>query len=492
MFLGVLEDQEIAVKRDIERYDTLVSEDGNDDYDSEGDDSSDDESEGAVGGTSYNPSPQKTKYEERSIEEMREVVRYRTATITGPRKMSSILSRFRWIRDANHYYYIEKKVKKAGSRNDKVDRINEYVLQRFIDASANECRIHDLDLVKWALYKKREIDWKDFKASKGWVDKFKKKNRIGIRTITHIVSKKSIESAEMIKSIRYPYVESIRSMMKTIPLSSIFNVDQSGFRKELHSGGTLRVKGAKKIEAVVQSVTSTTHSYTIMPVISANGILCSPMFVVLQETTGENFGPRVVTTMKRPNNLYIRCSKSGLVTKKLMNEWFIQLFLQGFPLEKHLLCDSLSTYKNTDEINALKPANQKYQLHFIPPGTTGFVQPLDVFFFRQWKTFVKKITDHVIMENCETQLYQRDSILVLQSLVHNQFSCPRFQPFIRQLWIKAGYVSTVEDFEHPIDVCFRTISKCSEDCDESPLIRCAWCYKELCFNHFFIQYHMHN
>lgn len=490
----MLEDQQMAVQRDIERYDTLVFHDGNDDYDSSDDDSDDDALKGAVGGTSdtYNPSPQKEKYEERSIEEMRQVVAYRNSTITGPRKMSSVISRYRWIRDSNHYYYIERKVKKLGSRNDKLDQINDYVLQRFTDASDRGCRIHDLDLVKWGLFKKREIDWKDFKASKGWVDRFKKKYRIGIRTITHIVSKKSKESAEMIKVQGDSFVESIKELMKTVPLSSIFNVDQSGFRKELHTGGTLRFKGAKKVEAVVQSVTSTTHSYTIMPVISANGILCSPMFIVLQETTGEEFGPRVSTSMKRPNNLYIRCSKSGLVTKKLMNEWFIQLFLQGFPQEKHLLCDSLSTYKNTNEIDALKPANQRYQLHFIPPGTTGFVQPLDVFFFRQWKTFVKKITDYVIMEDCDIQLFQRDNLLILQSLVHNQFCCPRFQPFIRQSWMKAGYVSTVEEFEHPIDVCYRNLSKCSEDCANSPLLRCSWCNKELCFNHFFIQYHFHN
>lgn len=55
--MAVFGDEQQAVNRNIERFDTLVFEDGNEDYDSNDDDGS----EGAVGGRSdtYNPSPQK-------------------------------------------------------------------------------------------------------------------------------------------------------------------------------------------------------------------------------------------------------------------------------------------------------------------------------------------------------------------------------------------------------------------------------------------------
>jgi len=66
----------------------------------------------------------------------------------------------------------------------------------------------------------------------------------------------------------------------------------------------------KTVEAIVQSVSSTTHSYTIMPIISASGRLLSPLYIVLKESMG-TFGPRVQDTLFRPVNIYIQASKSG-------------------------------------------------------------------------------------------------------------------------------------------------------------------------------------
>lgn len=455
-------------------------------------DSDEDEQEGASGGQQkeYQPSPQKQQYPDVSFEDMKRAVDYRNET-KKPREIGSVMNRFRWIQNARHYYYIAKIVKAGGARNMKLIAINDFVLEKFNDAVANRCRIHDGDLIRWALSKKRDINYSQFKASASWLLRFKRRNRIGVRSITHIVSKKSVENMDIIKASGVSFVESMRNLMNPSNLSSFFNVDQSGFRKEMHGGGTLAFKGVKKVEAKVQSVGSTTHSYTIMPVISANGVLLSPLFIVLQEA-GNQFGPRVSVTMKRPENLYITCSKSGIVTKALMNEWFLEVFLKDEPREKHLLCDALSTYKDTSVIDSAKSPDQRYHLHIIPQGTTGFVQPLDVFFFRQWKSFVKKISDHVIMEDYDTQLFQRDNILFLQSLVHDQFSCWRYQPFIRQAWIRSGYYDVVENFENPVEYCFSNLSNCNEHlCNGLSLLRCSWCQRELCFTHFFTEMHVH-
>ena len=63
----------------------------------------------------------------------------------------------------------------------------------------------------------------------------------------------------------------------------IYNSDQSGFRPELLSGRALATKGEKKIERAVQSVPSTTHSYTVQPIVSAGGKILSPLLLVLKE-----------------------------------------------------------------------------------------------------------------------------------------------------------------------------------------------------------------
>jgi len=81
----------------------------------------------------------------------------------------------------------------------------------------------------------------------------------------------------------------------------------------MHSGRTLAVEGEKKVQCLVQSVSATTHSYTIQLLISATGQLLSPIFVVLKEPSGK-FGPVVCKTKLRPENVYLETSKFGKLT----------------------------------------------------------------------------------------------------------------------------------------------------------------------------------
>ena len=64
---------------------------------------------------------------------------------------------------------------------------------------------------------------------------------------------------------------------------------------------------------LAQSITSMTHTYTVMPAVDADGRMKSPLFVCMQETNGE-FGPRVKQTMFTAPNLYVTASKSGKIT----------------------------------------------------------------------------------------------------------------------------------------------------------------------------------
>jgi len=107
-----------------------------------------------------------------------------------------------------------------------------------------------------------------------------------------------------------------KSGVKTV--EEIYNADESDFNLEIHSGRTLAKSGVKTVEAIIQSVPSMTHSYTIMPIISASGRLLSPLYIVLKESTG-TFGPRVQETLFRPVNIYIQASKSRKLTSKFQN-----------------------------------------------------------------------------------------------------------------------------------------------------------------------------
>lgn len=141
----------------------------------------------------------------------------------------------------------------------------------------------------------------------------------------------------------------------------------------------------------------------------------------------------------------------------------------------------------------------KATVRIIPKHTTAMIQPLDVGIFRPWKNFERQISDRVLVDGLPFVLYKRDNILVLQSLIHNQFSAKRFKDFIKHAWYRSGYISerggrflTPDEFCFPDDLP----DECEGHdeggkCSEGAFIRCAHCESVLCFSHFFIDYHYH-
>ncbi|XP_046145813.1 uncharacterized protein LOC123989181 isoform X1 [Osmia bicornis bicornis] len=211
---------------------------------------------------------------------------------------------------------------------------------------------------------------------------------------------------------------------------------------EIHSGRTLAVKSQKKVERVVQSVYSITHSYTIQPTITADGRLLSPLFVVLQEANGQ-FGPIVQKTLFKPTNVYVTASKSG---KPISDPW--------------------SGHCEQDIHNA-KPTGKEIIIKMIPKATTGQIQPLDV--------FIRHFSDDVLLHDYDVNLHLRNNIIKLQSLVHNELSSPRYKNLFQYGWYKSGYTEKKSgDFVNLVDYAFEqnTKMKCAL-CDEIPIIRCS-------------------
>ena len=55
-----------------------------------------------------------------------------------------------------------------------------------------------------------------------------------------------------------------------------------------------------------------------------------------------------------------------------------------------------------------------YPFHAIPGRCTGKIQPLDVHFSQQYKSFIRYVTDTFVIES-DVKIWQRDQFLALQS-----------------------------------------------------------------------------
>lgn len=59
------------------------------------------------------------------------------------------------------------------------------------------------------------------------------------------------------------------------------------------------------------------------------------------------------------------------------------------------------------------PQNKIINIKKIPTGTTGKIQPLDVYGFRIWKNFVRTFSDNVMLMDHDMNLHVRNNIIKL-------------------------------------------------------------------------------
>ena len=100
----------------------------------------------------------------------------------------------------------------------------------------------------------------------------------------------------------------------------VFNTDQSGFNYELHSVRTLSKIGQTTTTLLYKSLHSKSCSYIILFVITRSGHLLYKFLICLQENTTV-FGNRIVKVIPNFQNVLIKFSKSGKMTKDLVIEF---------------------------------------------------------------------------------------------------------------------------------------------------------------------------
>jgi hypothetical protein len=101
------------------------------------------------------------------------------------------------------------------------------VLGKFNSARESLFPVHDINLQFWALQAAKEFEYSSFKASKNWINSFKKIIRIASRKVTKIVSKDYHENLPNVYLDALSFVLNVNENCNVD--RNIFNPDQSGF-----------------------------------------------------------------------------------------------------------------------------------------------------------------------------------------------------------------------------------------------------------------------
>ncbi|KAF4528717.1 hypothetical protein B566_EDAN016281 [Ephemera danica] len=441
--------------------------------------------------------PNKTRDANREIplQRKRQILEYWQPEGKKKRKLSTVQNQFREVKYANDYERFKRDVEAGGTRNEKLVQVYHRTFEKFLEAKLQKLIIHDIDLKRWSLQVAKHINLHGFKASTGWLHGFKKAYKIVSRKVTKFVTRNTIKNEAEIEKSAQTFISNTSVYIESIGPENTYNADQSGFNKELHTGRTLAECGDTEVHGLVQSESALTHSYTIMPIMSATGVLLPKMLLVLQEVGGE-FGKNVKAHMITPPNLHIIASKSGKMSTADMKTFMKECFFPYCSKRAALLLDQWNGHKERSYLDQLiEEFEKEVEILDIPKSTTSIAQPWDVHALRMWKHYVKCLSDSVMKLGLDLKLYQRQNIIFLQSFTHSQFSSPRHVEMFKKAWSKPGYVPpsgikhvTPAEFAFGPEGVFCSV----HDCQELKLVRCTWCKTFLCHQHSLLDLHLCN
>ena len=256
------------VKQNLE-FDEDEPEGDNDFEDDESEDDNKDEEQTSNGSSTLYSTPKRSK-SFISFNDKKKAVDYWQSEIKKPYKISAVQKNFSFVTSIQQIYEWKKQIEEKGDRISKLKLIKEHTLNEFKNAKRRHLTVHDYDLRRWALNKQKELKINGFNASRNWIWKFKVANRIRSRKITKFITHNYSQENNNINETANLFVNSCESYFQHYEKSQIFNIDRSGFNLEIHSGRSLEFIGVKKVENVVQSIPSTTHSYSIQVCISSD------------------------------------------------------------------------------------------------------------------------------------------------------------------------------------------------------------------------------
>ena len=115
-------------------------------------------------------------------------------------------------------------------------------------------------------------------------------------------------------------------------------------------------------------------------------------------------GPIVKDRYFKHTNLVVTCSSSGKLTSSLFKYWVDEALHPVVGDSCMLLLDSWTSQQNDDNFAKFSLTDKSCNRFKIPEKTTSTTQPLDVYFFRQWKLVVHRFYDWVMLEDLSTNL----------------------------------------------------------------------------------------
>lgn len=242
---------------------------------------------------------------------------------------------------------------------------------------------------------------------------------------------------------------------------------------------------------MAQSISATTHSITLLPVLGSNGYQHPYLFVQLGEPSGHI--PK--TCYRSPSGsqsiLEIAAGKSHIMGREQAKTFYKNVLFRGnLPPKILLILDNWTVFRDHKLIRECCPAGVELFIKNIPSGATSLCQPADLSYHHAIKGIQRSLTAVVLSLRLDFQLSQRNNLLRFAEQVHWSLGAERFKGFISYGFYKGGFIPTRPDpFVAPKEYLFGNGSTDTCSCSNRGCTLCPHCSKPFCFNCYWEKMH---
>lgn len=228
---------------------------------------------------------------------------------------------------------------------------------------------------------KLERSSSNFKASNGWLDKFKKRHGIQqLSTQGDTLSADNLAIEEFAKSLAY-FIQ-----QNGYEFSEIYNADESGLYWKSFPNKNPRFLEERN----TARSTNSNNRITAMFCANASGTHKIPLLII-----GESGQPESLKNVRNLPVKYIGQKNSWMDTSVFM-EWYLELFIpevkkkqmaSGTIKKVLLILDNAPSHCSVEQLNSL---DENFEVMYVPPNVTALIQPMAQGVIEKVKRIYKK------------------------------------------------------------------------------------------------------
>ena len=219
-----------------------------------------------------------------------------------------------------------------------------------------------------------------FAASRGWLEKFLKRQEFTIRRRTTVSQRLPRELVP--KVVGFIMHLHRRLFHERIPISAIGNMDETPCCLDMPGETTVEHVGARSVP--LRTTGHEKSRFTVVLAAMADGRKLKP-FVVLK-------GVRPIAELARISGVVVAYSRNGWMNEQLKKDWVMRVW-GSFSFGKRILVWDAYRCHIMDSVKSIIKHRTNSEVSIIPAGLTKQLQPADISWNKPFKEAYRKLYD---------------------------------------------------------------------------------------------------